>query len=80
MSVTKSLLAKQATLRIDVSDVFRTMASRLESNYGQVNFTMRSYNDSQRVKVSFSYSFGKKTVKMARPATLGNDDEKDRMR
>lgn len=80
MSVTKSLLAKQATLRIDVSDVFRTMASRLESNYGQVNFTMRSYNDSQRVKVSFSYTFGKKTVKMARPATLGNDDEKDRMR
>lgn len=80
MSVTKSLLVKQANLRIEVSDVFRTMTSRLESAYGQVNFTMRSYNDSQRVKVSFSYNFGKKTVKTARQGTLGNDDEKSRMR
>lgn len=80
MSVTKSLLAKQANLRVDVNDVFRTMTSRLESNYGQVNFTMRSYNDSQRVKVSFSYMFSKKTVKTARQGTLGNDDEKSRMR
>ncbi|GAB3747313.1 outer membrane beta-barrel protein [Spirosoma pomorum] len=80
MSLTKSLMAKQANLRIDVSDVFRTMASRLESNYGQVNFTMRSYNDSQRIKVSFSYNFGKKTVKAARAGSLGNDEEKSRMR
>lgn len=80
MSVTKSLLAKQANLRIDVSDVFRTMTSRLESNYGAVNFTMRSYNDSQRIKVSFSYNFGKKTVKAARTGSLGNDEEKSRMR
>lgn len=79
MSVNKSLLARQANLRIDVSDVFRTMYSRLVSNYGLVDFTMKSVYDSQRVKVSFSYTFGKKTVKAARTTDLGNDDEKGRM-
>lgn len=79
MSINKSLLARQANLRIDVSDVFRTMYSRLVSNYGLVDFTMNSFYDSQRVKVSFSYTFGKKTVKAARITNLGNDDEKGRM-
>ena len=79
MSVTKSLLARRANLRVDVSDVFRTLYSRLAINYGSVDFTMRSYNDSQRVKVSFSYNFGKKTVKAARQTKLGNEEEKGRM-
>ncbi|GAB3028681.1 outer membrane beta-barrel protein [Spirosoma pulveris] len=79
MSITKSLLARRANLRVDVSDVFRTFYSRLAINYGAVDLTMRSYNDSQRVKVSFSYNFGKKTVKAARQTQLGNEDEKGRM-
>lgn len=79
MSVTKSLWARRANLRVDVSDVFRTFYSRLVVNYGSVDFSMRSFYDSQRVKVSFSYTFGKKTVKAARQTTLGNDDEKGRM-
>ena len=79
MSVTKSLLARRANLRVDVSDVFRTLYSRLAVNYGAVDFNMRSFYDSQRVKVSFSYTFGKKTVKAARQTKLGNEDEKGRM-
>lgn len=79
MSVTKSLLDRRANLRVDVSDVFRTFYSRLAINYGSVDFSMRSFYDSQRVKVSFSYNFGKKTIKAARQSKLGNEDERDRM-
>ncbi|WP_080236898.1 outer membrane beta-barrel protein [Spirosoma rigui] len=79
MSLTKSLLTRRANLRVDVSDVFRTLYSRLAVNYGSVDFSMRSYNDSQRVKVSFSYNFGKKTIKAARQTKLGNEEEKSRM-
>ncbi|ADB40677.1 outer membrane beta-barrel protein [Spirosoma linguale] len=79
MSINKAILAEKGSLRVSFEDIFRTQRSRIESSYGVVNMAMRSYSDQQRVRFTFSYNFGKKTVKSARETSLGNDSEKGRM-
>ncbi|MFN3850371.1 MAG: TonB-dependent receptor domain-containing protein [Spirosomataceae bacterium] len=70
---------KTGNIRISAEDIFRTQINRLYVSYGVIDLTSRGYNDTQRLKVSFSYGFGKKTVKQARYKSLGNESEKGRM-
>jgi Outer membrane protein beta-barrel family/Carboxypeptidase regulatory-like domain len=79
MSLTKPVLHKNGTVRIAIDDVFRTQFNRSSASYGMVDVTVRSYYDPQRIKLTFSYNFGKKTVKQARQNSLGNEAERGRM-
>ena len=79
MSLTRPVLHKNGTIRIAVDDVFRTQYNRVSGNYGVVDLTARNYQDNQRIQVTFSYNFGKKTVKEARQNSLGNEAERGRM-
>ena len=70
---------KSANLRVAFEDIFRTQINRIHVGYGPVDIQSRFYSDTQRVRVSFSYNFGKKTVKGAKYRSLGNEAEKNRM-
>ncbi len=72
-------LFKNGNLRVAFEDIFRTQVNRLHVGYGPVDITSRYYADARRVKVSFSYSLGKKTVKASKYRSLGNEEEKNRM-
>jgi hypothetical protein len=78
-SINKAILNDMGNLRLELEDVFRTQRYRVAANYGVVNLTSQGYNDNQRLRVSFSFNFGKKTVKAARQTDLGNNTEKGRM-
>jgi len=78
LSVNKEVF-KSANLRIVFDDIFRTQINRVYVGYGPVDIRSRSYGDAQRVRLSFSYNFGKKTVKGAKYRSLGNEAEKGRM-
>jgi hypothetical protein len=79
IAVNKSILKNKGQLRAELQDVFRTQRYRIAANYGVVNLTSQGYSDNQRVRVSLSLDFGKKTVKAARQTDLGNNTEKGRM-
>ncbi len=70
---------KNGYMRLTFNDMFRTRREIFSANYGAVNLSSRSYNDSQRVIIAFSCSFGRKTVKDERRNSLGNEDVKGRM-
>lgn len=77
-SVTRDIF-KYGNIRISAEDIFRSQINRLYVSYGVIDLTSRGYNDTQRFKVSFSYGFGKRTVKQARYKALGNETEKGRI-
>ena len=66
MSLTKPVLHKNGTVRITIDDVFRTQFNRSAASYGMAGVTVLNYYDSQRIRLTFSYNFGKKTVRQAR--------------
>ncbi|GGC05525.1 hypothetical protein GCM10011325_35520 [Dyadobacter sediminis] len=78
LSLNKEVL-KYGNIRVAFEDIFRTQINRIHVVYGPVNIQSRFYADSQRLRVSFSYNFGKRTVKGSKYRTLGNEAEKGRM-
>ncbi|KAA6438906.1 outer membrane beta-barrel protein [Dyadobacter flavalbus] len=78
LSINKDL-SRYGNIRVAFEDIFRTQVNRIHVGYGPVDIRSRFYSDAQRVRVSFSYNFGKKTVKGAKYRSLGNEAEKNRM-
>ncbi|MCF0052407.1 TonB-dependent receptor family protein [Dyadobacter sp. LJ53] len=78
LSVNKEL-SKSVNIRIAFEDIFRTQVNRIHVGYGPVDIRSRLYSDAQRVRVSLSYNFGKRTVKGSKYRSLGNEAEKNRM-
>ncbi|RZL12609.1 MAG: TonB-dependent receptor [Hymenobacter sp.] len=73
--VQKSLWNKQATLRLNVADIFYTVPTRVASTYN--NFTEDYYRreDTRVVTAAFSYRFGNGKVAAARRRAAGADEE-----
>lgn len=69
---------KNSTLKLSVTDIFRTNHIAVEVDYqNQDFFTDRTW-DSQVATVSYTYRFGKNTVAKARQRNSGVEDEKRR--
>ncbi|MDJ0368022.1 TonB-dependent receptor [Hymenobacter sp. H14-R3] len=73
--VQKSLWNKQATLRLNVADIFYTVPTRVASTYN--NFTENYYRreDTRVVTAAFSYRFGNGKVAAARRRAAGAEEE-----
>ncbi|KAA0988755.1 outer membrane beta-barrel family protein [Dyadobacter aurulentus] len=78
LSINKEL-TKSLNIRVAFEDIFRTQVNRIHVAYGPVDIRSRLYSDTQRVRVSVSYNFGKRTVKGSKYRSLGNEAEKSRM-
>jgi len=75
LGVQKSLLNKQATLRLNVSDVFYTTPTHVTSTYDNFTETYFKREDLRVVTAAFTYRFGNGKVAAARRRAAGAEEE-----
>lgn len=76
----KKIWDGRGTLRLSVSDIFKTTNWRGESEFGDLLINVGGGNDSRRFRVNFSYLFGNDQVKGARRRNTGLEDEQKRVK
>ncbi|QQL48689.1 outer membrane beta-barrel family protein [Mucilaginibacter ginkgonis] len=76
-------IAKQinprSTLTVNATDVFNTDRDRYNINFANLNMSVYNKKETQVVRVTYTYRFGKSTVKGARRHTASNAEEQRRM-
>jgi len=75
LGVQKSLWNKQATLRLNVSDVFYTTPTHVTSTYDNFTETYFKREDLRVVTAAFTYRFGNGKVAAARRRAAGAEEE-----
>jgi hypothetical protein len=78
-AISKSLFHKTAALTLAYLDVFNTIRDRAYTHLNNLNINVYDKLASQQIRLSFTYRFGKKTVKAARKHVNGNFEEQKRM-
>lgn len=80
-AIQKKILKGKGNLKINVEDIFRTMKWEEETKgLKQAQWHRTSYNDTRRVGISFSYSFGKEIFARKRRYNDNTaDDVKERV-
>ncbi|MEZ4933730.1 MAG: outer membrane beta-barrel protein [Saprospiraceae bacterium] len=80
MGLQKKFMEDKATLKIALSDVFKTNEWSFESFYGALYIRGGGGWDSCRLPVNLTYRFGNDQVKGARRRSTGLEDEKKRVK
>lgn len=75
--VGKQLFNKRGSIKLEFTDIFNTYRDRSYINYENLNIHGTDKKESQIVKLTFSYRFGKSSVKTAIHQT-GNEEEQGR--
>ena len=78
--VQKSILQNKATLKLSVSDIFKTQRWAGESTFGQLFISGSGQWESRQVRLNFNYNLGSNEVKGARNRRTGLEDEKNRVK
>jgi outer membrane receptor protein involved in Fe transport len=76
--VQKTFLAKKATMRFNVTDIFYTTPVRVTSTYDNFVETFRLAQDSRVATLAFTYRFGNEKLPPTRRRQSGAEDEKRR--
>ncbi len=74
-----SMFKKQGNLRLRLTDIFNISQSRYSSFYENLNLNMLNKLESRTAQLSFSYNFGKTTIKSARRRSTGSETEQNRV-
>ncbi len=78
--ISRSFWDKKANLKFKVSDIFNTDKDRFSSNYQNLDLRGVEKTESRIAQLSFTYLFGKKTVKAARKRSTGSESEQERLK
>lgn len=78
-AISKQLFDHTASLTLSANDIFNTDKYRYLVTFSDLDISGYDKRATQIVRLSFTYRFGKKTVKAARRHLNGNDDEQRRM-
>jgi len=70
---------KLGNLKLGVSDIFHTQRARIFSTLQGNGFNLEQWGTSTSVRLTFTYRFGKMTVKSERNRSTGLDDEQKRL-
>lgn len=73
------LFNKRGTLRLNAEDIFNTLRDDTYTNYQNINLTVKDKKESQWVRLTFTYRFGKTSVKAAKVHQTGNEEEQKRI-
>lgn len=76
----KSFWDDNATLKVSVSDIFRTNPWAGESQFGSLYIRGSGQWESRQLRVNFTYLLGNKQVKGARKRKTGLEDEQSRIK
>ncbi|MNV89680.1 hypothetical protein D3C71_1839940 [compost metagenome] len=80
IGMSKSLMDKKINIKLALSDVFNTQATRLGSTYPGLSYQLNQKNETRVARITFSYKFGKNELKPARRRATGVEEEKGRMK
>jgi iron complex outermembrane recepter protein len=78
LGLKKSFWNNKASLKVGVSDLLYTDITRVKVQFENQDFTFKKLNDTRRVRLTFTYNFGKTKFKMRE--TKSNQDEKNRLK
>ena len=78
-TLSKKLFNKRATLNISVKDIFNTDRNRYSTDYANLNMVGYDKRETRLYTLSFTYRFGKSSVKDARKHTTGNNEDMKRV-
>nr|WP_294941536.1 outer membrane beta-barrel protein [uncultured Mucilaginibacter sp.] len=74
------VLGKRGKLSLNVADIFNTNRDRAYTRYQNIDLRIGGKPETRIARLSFSYRFGKTTVKAATKHVTGTEQEQDRMR
>jgi iron complex outermembrane receptor protein len=77
-SISRKLFNDQASVKIGVSDIFKTQRNYTSVNFGSLNYTDLGTFESRRVSFSFSWRIGNQKVRKTAERERGDADEKSR--
>ena len=70
---------KMGNLKLGVNDIFHSQKARIYSTLPGNVYSLEQYGTSTTVRLTFTYRFGKTTVKSERSRSTGLDDEQKRL-
>lgn len=76
--ISRKLFNDQASLRIGISDIFKTQRQYTIVNFGSLQYTDFGTFESRRISLSFNWRFGNTKVRQTEERRNGNADEKGR--
>jgi iron complex outermembrane receptor protein len=76
--ISQQLFNKRGSLKLSVSDIFNTLLYRNSTNYQNLNLTIVDKRESQVGRLTFTYRFGRSSIKTASTHTTGAEDEQKR--
>jgi len=71
----KQVFNKRGNLKLNVIDIFNSDRDRNHTLYQNIDLTGINKRETRRVMLSFTYRFGKTSIKSASKHNTGNDDE-----
>ncbi len=74
-AVQKQVLKNKGTLKLSVSDIFKTQTFSGSVKYQDIDIKIKSINDSRRASLTFTYRFGKPIQNQPRKKSGGLDEE-----
>lgn len=80
LGVGRDILDKRGSVKVDFDDVFWGDRYNGDATIGPLRQRFWNYSDSRRVRLAFTYKFGKQTVKSASRKKMGNESEQNRLK
>jgi len=77
-SIGRKFFNDQASLRIGISDIFKTQRQYTSVNFGSLQYTDLGTFESRRVSLSFNWRFGNNKIRQTEERRRGDADEKGR--
>ncbi|MHB1178992.1 MAG: outer membrane beta-barrel protein [Daejeonella sp.] len=78
--LSKTLFKGKSILRLSLSDILNTNGYRFYTLYNNLDYYSREKRETRVASISFTYKFGKNSVKPARRRASGLEDESRRIR
>lgn len=79
LGISKQLLDRRLTLRLNAQDIFWTQKFRGYQKYENLDIKITGFNDSRQVRFTASYRFGNQKVQGERRRSGGASDEQNRI-
>ncbi|MGX5688440.1 TonB-dependent receptor domain-containing protein [Arcticibacter tournemirensis] len=80
LGISQSFYNKKANVKLAVNDAFNTQTQKISSAYPGLSYTLNQKHETQVVRLSLSYRFGKNEIKPSRNRSTGLDAEESRMK
>ncbi|RYF37491.1 MAG: hypothetical protein EOO38_26195 [Cytophagaceae bacterium] len=77
-SISRKLFSENASLRLGISDIFKTQRSYTLVDFGSLNYSDLGTFESRRLSLNFSWRFGNTKVRQTIDRDQGNAEEKGR--